>query len=258
MQGKPVALVTGGSRGIGRGICLALAGDGFSVLVNYNSNLSAAEETRNLIEKAGGTAELCQADVSLREHRHLLLDFCMETLGRLDVLVNNAGVAPNKRLDLLETTEESYDRVLNTNLKSAFFMSQAAARLMVTQVERKHIESGTIINISSVSAFAASVNRGEYCIGKAGMSMMTQLFALRLADHGVRVYEVRPGVIATDMTASVKEKYDKLIGDGLMPLRRWGQPEDVGRAVAALARGELPYSTGEVIHVDGGFHMRAL
>jgi NAD(P)-dependent dehydrogenase (short-subunit alcohol dehydrogenase family) len=255
---KPVALVTGGSRGIGRGISLALARERFTVLVNYNTNLSAAEETRGLIEKAGGEAELCQADVSLKEHRDLLLDFCMETFGRLDLLVNNAGVAPGKRLDLLETTEESYDRVLNTNLKSAFFMSQAAARLMLSQIQAGSIARGCIVNVSSVSAYAASVNRGEYCISKAGLSMVTRLFAVRLAGQGINVYEVRPGVISTDMTAAVKEKYDKLIAEGLTPIQRWGQPEDVGRAVAMLARGDLPFSTGEVINVDGGFHVRTL
>lgn len=258
MNGKPVALVTGGSRGIGRGISQALAREGFTVLVNYVSNLSAAEETRELIEQAGGSAELCQGDVALKEDRDLLLDFCMETLGRLDVLVNNAGIAPSKRMDLLETTLESYDQVMNTNLKSAFFMSQAAARLMVNQIEAQRITGGAIINVSSISAYTASVNRGEYCVSKAGLAMVTQLFAMRLAGHGINVYEVRPGVIATDMTSGVKEKYDKLIAEGLTPIRRWGQPEDIGKAVAMLARGDLPFSTGEVVNVDGGFHMKWL
>lgn len=258
MNGIPVALVTGGSRGIGRGICMALAREGFTVLVNYHTNLSAAEETRELIEKAGGTADLCQGNVALKEHRDLLLDYCMETLGRLDVLVNNAGIAPPKRMDLLETTEESFDKVLNTNLKSAFFMSQMAGRLMVSQLENKSISRAAIINVSSISAYTASVSRGEYCVSKAGLSMVTQLFAARLAEYGINVYEVRPGVVATDMTAGVKDKYDKLISDGLTPIERWGQPEDVGKAVAMLARGDLPFSTGEVINVDGGFHLRRL
>ena len=258
MNGKPVALVTGGSRGIGRGICLALAGEGYTVLVNYVNNLSAAEETRELIEKAGGTGELCQGDVSLKEDRDLLLDFCMETLGRIDLLVNNAGIAPAKRVDLLEMTPESYDRILDTNLKAAFFMSQAAARLMISQIENKAIPSATIINVSSISAYAANVNRGEYCISKAGLSMVTKLFAVRLAAYGINVYEVRPGIIATDMTSVVKDKYDKLIAEGLTPIRRWGQPADIGRAVAMLARGDLPFSTGESINIDGGFHMKTL
>ncbi len=258
MNGKPVALVTGGSRGIGRGICLALAHEGFTVLVNYLKDMAAAEKTCDLIEKAGGSAELCQADVSLKEHRDLLLDFCMENLGRLDVLVNNAGIPTAKRVDLLQATEASYDQILDTNLKSVFFLSQAAARLMIGQIEGKSIPTATIVNISSISAYAVNPNRGDYCISKAGVSMVTRLFAMRLATHGINVYEVRPGMIATDMTAPVKDRYDKLIADGLTPIRRWGQPEDVGRAVAMLARGDLAFTTGSAIDVDGGFHMRSM
>ncbi len=253
----PVALVTGGSRGIGRGICLALAREGYTVLINFNSNIDAAEETRELIEAAGGKADLCQADIAERSHRELLLDYCMENLGRLDLLVNNAGIAPAKRVDLLEMTEESFDHVLGTNLKAPFFLTQAVARLMIRQLENKSIPRASIVNISSISAYTASVNRGEYCISKAGVSMATTLFATRLADHGIRVYEIRPGIIETDMTAAVKKKYDALFANGFAPIRRWGTPEDVGKAVAAVARGDLPYSTGEVINVDGGFHIRA-
>lgn len=258
MSSQPVALVTGGSRGIGRAICLALAREHFTVLVNYNSNQSAAAETLDLIEKAGGSGDICQADVSTPEHRHLLLDYCLETFGRLDLLVNNAGIAPPQRLDLLETTEANYDRVMKTNLKSAFFLTQAAARIMIRLLEAKEIPAASIVNISSISAYTASVNRGEYCISKAGLSMATQLFAARLAEYGIGVYEIRPGVIKTDMTEAVAKKYDQLIKEGLTPIRRWGQPEDIGRAVAAIARGDLPFSTGEVINVDGGFHLRTL
>ncbi|GMU21472.1 MAG: beta-ketoacyl-ACP reductase [Phycisphaerae bacterium] len=258
MNDGPVALVTGGSRGIGRGICQALARDGFTVLINFNRNIAAAAEARELIESRGGKAELCQGDIALKEHRDLLLDYCMETCGRIDLLVNNAGIAPPKRLDLLETTEESYTKVMDTNLKSSFFLTQSVAKLMISELEEKTIPSATIVNVSSISAYTASVNRGEYCISKAGLSMMTALFAARLAEHGINVYEVRPGVVETDMTAGVKDKYDKLIGDGLTPIRRWGRPDDVGRAVAMLARGDLPFSTGEVINVDGGFHLRRL
>lgn len=258
MGSKPVALVTGGSRGIGRGICRALARDSFSVIVNYNNNLDAAEETRSLIEADGGTAELCHADISLKEHRDLLLDYCMETLGRIDVLVNNAGIAPPVRADLLEMSEDSYDLVMGVNLRAPLFLTQSVARLMIRQLDAKAIPSATIINISSVSAYAASTSRGEYCISKAGMSMVTALFASRLAQHGINVYEVRPGVIQTDMTSAVHKKYDQLIKDGLTPIRRWGEPDDVGRAVAMIARGDLPFSTGEVINVDGGFHLRTL
>lgn len=258
MESQPVALVTGGSRGIGRGIAISLAGEGFTVLVNYHTNLSAAEETRELIEKTGGRVEICQANIVHPSHRDLLLEFCMEHLGRLDLLVNNAGIAPPERLDLLDTTQDNYDKVLDTNLRAPFFLTQSAAKLMVEQLRSDSIEKAAIINVSSISAYTASVNRGEYCIGKAGLSMMTKLFAARLAEYGINVYEVRPGVIATDMTAGVKKKYDQLIKDGLTPIARWGKPEDVGRAVAAIARGDLPFSTGEVINVDGGFHLHRL
>jgi len=256
MPNQPVALVTGGSRGIGRGICIALAAEGYNVLINYNSNIAAAEDTLRTIEAAGGSGDLCQADIYHAEHRHLLLDYCMETFGRLDMLVNNAGIAPPSRDDLLDMDEQSWDVVLDTNLKAPFFLTQAAARLMIRQIRDKTIPGACIVNISSISAYAASVNRGQYCISKAGISMMTTLYAARLAEEGINVYEIRPGVIETDMTAGVKPKYDKLIREGFSPIRRWGTPEDVGKAVAAIARGLLPFSTGEVINVDGGYHLR--
>ncbi len=258
MNRQPVALVTGGSRGIGRACCLALGREGFTVVVNYNSNADAANDTRAAIESAGGQADICQADVGSGEQRDVMLQYCWETFGRLDLLVNNAGVAPAKRADILDMTEDSYDRVMDTNLKGPFLLSQAVARMMVRQINEKSIPSAAIINISSISAYTASINRAEYCISKAGLSMVTQLLAARLAEHNIRVYEVRPGVIATDMTGPVKEKYDKLIREGLSPIARWGKPEDIARAVAMLARGDLPFSTGEVINVDGGFHMRRL
>ncbi len=258
MNAQPVALVTGGSRGIGRGICLALARANFTVVVNFNSNQSAAEETLTAIERAGGKGDICQADVSVPEHRHLLLDYLVEHFGRLDLLVNNAGIAPPERLDLLETTEANYDKVMKTNLKSAFFLTQSAARLMIRLIDAGDIPSANIVNVSSISAYTASVNRGEYCVSKAGLSMITQLFAARLAEHGIGVFEIRPGVIKTDMTEAVTKKYDQLIKEGLTPIRRWGQPEDIGKAVAAIAQGDFPFSTGEVINVDGGFHMRTL
>jgi NAD(P)-dependent dehydrogenase (short-subunit alcohol dehydrogenase family) len=258
MDKNPVALVTGGSRGIGRGIALALAREGHTVLVNYNTNIDAAEETRHLIEKAGGRAEICQADIAHREHRDLLLDYCMEHLGRLDLLVNNAGIGPPERVDILEMPESSYDLVMGVNLKAPFFLTQSAANLMIRQLQQKAIPSARIVNISSISAYTASVNRGEYCIAKAGVSMATTLWAARLAEFGIHVYEVRPGIIATDMTAKVQKKYDQLIAGGLTPIKRWGQPDDIGRAVAAIARGDFPFSTGEVFNVDGGFHLRTL
>jgi len=258
MTDKPVALVTGGSRGIGRGICVELAKAGYAILVNYNTNLDAAEEARTAIERVGGVAELCPADIGDTSHRDSLLDYTLETFGRIDLLVNNAGMAPPKRLDLLETTEDNFDRVLDTNLKGPFFLTQRVAGIMISQLEAKKIERAAIINISSISAYTASLNRGEYCISKAGLSMMTALFAARLAEYGIPVYEVRPGIIDTDMVRPVKSKYEKLIAGGLTPIRRLGTPGDVGKAVAALATGQFPFSTGEAINVDGGFHLRVL
>jgi 3-oxoacyl-[acyl-carrier protein] reductase len=257
-----VALVTGASRGIGRAIAIELARIGYNLLLNFQSNEAAAEEAKTLVQSAaidGATVEICRADVANSEDRHRLLDTIHTVFGRLDLLVNNAGIAPEKRVDILETSEESFDRLLNVNLKGSFFLSQSVARWFL---EQKKIGlpdySPAIINISSVSAYAASPERAGYCVSKAGMAMMTKLFAVRLAEEGINVFEVRPGVIATDMTAKVKEKYDAQIAAGLTPIRRWGTPEDVGRAVAAIAAGSFSFSTGEVINVDGGFHLRRL
>jgi 3-oxoacyl-[acyl-carrier protein] reductase len=260
-----VALVTGGSRGIGRGIVRALAAAGHDLVVNYTAREAAAREAADDAAAAAGDAgfgiraEICRADVAEANDRRRLLEFTRQQFGRLDLLVNNAGVAPAVRADLLEMSEESYDRVLGINLRGPFFLTQAAALWMVEQAGSPPPEYlPQIVNITSVSAYAASVNRGEYCIAKAGLAMMTKLYAARLAEHGIRVYEVRPGVIETDMTAAVHERYDRLIDGGLTPICRWGQPEDVGRAVAAIAAGVLPFSTGEVINVDGGYHLRIL
>ena len=260
---RRVALVTGASRGIGRGIAIELARIGCDVMINYVSNVAAAEEARHETLEAGGgkvRVAICQADVSeLNDHRRLL-DTTRNEFGRLDFLVNNAGVAPSQRVDLLEATEESFDRLLKINLKGPYFLSQAAARWMIEQKHSNSIAdySPAIINITSVSAFAASPERGDYCVSKAALAMMTKLYAIRLADEGINVYEIRPGVITTDMTSKVKDKYDRMIEEGLTPIKRWGTTEDVGRAVAAIASGSLPFSTGEVINVDGGFHLRRL
>ena len=258
MNTQPVALVTGGSRGIGHAICVALGTEGFTVLVNYNRDIAAAEQTVGRIVEAGGGAELCQADVAQTEDRDLLLQFCLEKLGRLDLLVNNAGIAPPRRADLLELAEDDYDLLLDTNLKSAMFLSQGAAKIMIAQLEQEIIPRATIINVSSVSAYAASVMRGAYCVSKAGMAMVTKLFAARLADAGIGVFEIRPGIIKTDMTEGVQKKYDQRIKEGLSPIQRWGEPEEVARAVAAVARGDLPFATGEVINIDGGYHLHVL
>ena len=264
---NPVALITGGSRGIGRGIALELAKAGWDLLLNYVRNETAAQEAarecREAARRNGNAAriELCAADISQPAERQRLLEFCRARFGRLDSLVNNAGVAPLVRADLLETTEASFDRLMNINVKGPFFLTQQAARWMLETHGDGAVGARvarSLITISSVSAYAASTNRGEYCISKAALSMLTPLFAARLAEHDINVYEVRPGIIATDMTAPVKEKYDQLIRDGLTPIKRWGTPEDVGKAVAALAQGALPFSTGEVLNVDGGFHIRRL
>ncbi len=253
-----VAIVTGGSRGIGRAIALKLSGLKYSVVVNYATNIVAAEETVQEIIATGGKAIVVQADVASSDDRTGLLEQTIKAFGRLDVLVNNAGITSQGRKDILEATEESWDAVLGTNLKGPFFLSQLAANTMLRLIHAGKTPSGKIINISSISAFAISTNRGDYCIAKAAQEMMTGLFAARLADEKIQVFEVCPGVIASDMTAPVKEKYDKLIADGLTPIRRWGQPDDVAQAVAALVSDYFPFSTGERYCVDGGFHLRRL
>jgi 3-oxoacyl-[acyl-carrier protein] reductase len=261
-----VALITGASRGIGRGIALELARLGCDLVVNYAGNRAAAEATAaDCVAQAASTgkairAEICQADISQSAHRHQLIQFAKTQFGRLDLLVNNAGVAPNVRADILEAGEESFDRLININVKGPYFLTQLAARWMIEQVKSAAPDAPRpkIVTISSISAYTASVNRGDYCVAKAALAMLTPLFAARLAEFGINVYEIRPGIIATDMTGPVKEKYDKLIADGLTPIPRWGQPGDVGKAVAAIAQGLLPFSTGEVINVDGGFHLRRL
>lgn len=257
----PVSLVTGAGRGIGRGIAVELAKLGHAIVINYAGNAGAAEECLKMVRDAGGDGITVQADVSSSDDRARLVLEVLGAYGRIDLLVNNAGVAPTVRADLLEAGEESFDRLININLKGPYFLTQAVAQQMIAQVQQGALDSfglPRIVTITSVSAYTASVNRGDYCVAKAGLAMMTKLFAARLAEFGINVYEVRPGVIATDMTGGVKDKYDRLIEQGAWPIRRWGQPEDVGRAVVAIARGDLPYSTGEVINVDGGFHLRTL
>ncbi len=257
MQGNRTAIVTGGSRGIGRSIAIALGIETFNVLVNYVSNTHAADEVCQIISQAGGIATAVQADISKGEDRQALLQRAADEWGRIDLLVNNAGVAPAVRAEMLDATEESFDRLIATNLKGPYFLTQLAARQMIAQPGGPR--GCKIINITSVSAYTASTNRGDYCVAKAGLSMTTKLYAAALADHGINVYEVRPGIIETDMTGPAKEKYDRLIlKEDLTPIHRWGQPEDVGRAVVALANDMLPFSTGEVINVDGGFHLRRL
>jgi 3-oxoacyl-[acyl-carrier protein] reductase len=259
MPAEPrTAIVTGASRGIGRAIVVALAAAGWRITAGFWTGLESVRETVRLGEEAGGKVIPIQADVSNPEGRSLLIDETLSAFERLDLLVNNAGVAPTVRADILETTPESYDQVMDVNLKGPFFLSQATAKTMIELNSKGSQIGGCLINIGSLSAYTASLNRGEYCISKAGLGMVTSLFAARLAEYGIQVFEVRPGIIETDMTGPVREKYTRLIEAGLLPIPRWGKPEDVAQAVLALARGSLPYSTGEVINVDGGFHIRRL
>ncbi|HLT07772.1 MAG TPA: 3-ketoacyl-ACP reductase [Cyclobacteriaceae bacterium] len=255
---RKVALVTGGSRGIGLGIARSLAQAGFDLAINGVRQEEDVQQALDELRALGAEVIYCQGDVGQAASRQAILDKIKTQLGRLNVLVNNAGVAPKERKDILEATEESFDYVLGTNLKSSYFLSQAAANWMIEQKAADGNFEGAIINVSSISATVVSVNRGEYCIAKAGMSMATQLFAARLGEYNIPVYEVRPGIVATDMTAKVTEKYDKLIADGLTVQKRWGLPEDVGKAVAALSTGSFPYSTGQVIMVDGGMNIPRL
>ena len=258
---SPLALITGASRGIGRGIALELAREGrHDLVINYAENKAAALECKGLCEEAsGGTrrVEIVQADISVGADRERMLDFVSREFGRLDLLVNNAGVAPNVRADLLEAGEESFDRLMNINLKGPYFLTQKAAKLMA---ESAALEGAAraVVNVTSISAFTVSTNRGDYCVAKAGLAMMTKLYAVRLAEYGIGVFEIQPGVIATDMTEGVKEKYDKMFAAGLAPINRWGEPSDIGKAVVAVASGLFPYSTGQVFNVDGGFHIHRI
>jgi NAD(P)-dependent dehydrogenase (short-subunit alcohol dehydrogenase family) len=258
MSDSPVALVTGSSRGIGRAIAVALAETGHNLVVNYVRNADAAAEVVHEIESLGRRAIAVPASVAITADRQRLLHTTIEQFQRLDVLVNNAGITSPGRKDLLDATEQSWDEVFSTNLKGPFFLAQQAAREMLAGLKSHTIQRGTIVNISSISAYAVSTDRADYCMAKAAQQMMTWLLATRLAEDHIRVYEVCPGVIASDMTAPVQEKYDRLIEAGLTPIRRWGTPEDVAQAVVMLASGALPFSTGERINVDGGFHIRRL
>lgn len=253
-----VALVTGAGRGIGRGIAVELGKKGWAVTINYRGNTEAAAEALRLVEQAGGRGIPIQADIARADERSRLLEETLGRFGRIDLLVNNAGMAPRVRLDILEMGEASYDEVMAVNLKGPFFLTQLVANRMIGLLKARVIQDPGIVNIGSISAYTSSVNRAEYCLSKAGVAMMTALYADRLAEHGIHVFELRPGIVQTDMTGGVREKYDRLIAEGLTPIRRWGQPSDVGRAVVAIAEGYFPFSTGEVINVDGGFSLRRL
>lgn len=261
MYEKPVAVITGGTRGIGNAVAIRLAEDGYMVVVFGRSEEDSIRENLDLIRNSLPEPDdflYVRGSINSKDDRAELVNRTMEKFARIDVLVNNAGVAPEVRMDILETSIESFERVLDINLKGPFFLSQAIANIMVDQVASIPGSRSKIINVSSISAYTSSTARGEYCISKAGISMMTLLFADRLAEYGINVYELRPGIIATDMTTAVTEKYTKLIEGGLLPIKRWGYPKDVAEAVSAICSDKLAYSTGEVLNIDGGFHIRRL
>jgi 3-oxoacyl-[acyl-carrier protein] reductase len=249
---QPVALVTGGGRGIGLGISRALVAEEYDLAFCGVRAKELVKEAIEALEGSGRQILYCRCDVSKAPERKQMLEELRERFGRLDVLINNAGVAPRQRDDILEATEENYDQVMDVNLRGPYFLTQAVANWMIEQRSDREGFSGSIINVNSISSTVASVNRGEYCLSKAGLGMATQLWAVRMAEYGIPVFEVRPGLTATDMTAGAREKYDKLIDEGLLLIPRWGTPEDIGKTVAALVRGDLPYATGQSIALDGG------
>ena len=262
MSAKKVALVTGASRGIGRGIAIELAKAGFDIVGNgrqYNpeNNKKGLFEVKERVEAEGAKFLPVKGDVSVDTDRKYIIKTAIGEFGKIDVLVNNAGVAPQKRMDILETTKDSYDRVLSINARGPFFLTQLAARKMIDHIG-EYKKKPCIIFISSISAYVSSPSRAEYCISKAALSHTARLFADRLAENEINVYEVQPGIIQTDMTEPVTEKYDKLIAGGLVPQKRWGYPEDVGKAVVALASGSFAYSTGLVLEISGGMNINRL
>lgn len=255
---KPVALVTGGSRGIGLAISKQLCENDYDVAVNGVRGEGQVQDVLEKLTSADAKVIYCRGDISSGPDRKKILDQIKSVFGRLNVLVNNAGVGPKQRLDPLETTQESFERVMRINLQGPYFLTQAVARWMVEQKKEDDSFTGSIVNIGSISATVISPDRGEYCISKAGLAMHSKIWAVRLAEFDIPVYEVRPGIIQTDMTEGAKGKYDKLIAEGITVQPRWGFPEDVGKAVLSLVQGNFPYSTGEVIMVDGGLTLQRL
>ena len=253
---KQLALVTGGNRGMGRGIVVALARRGFDIVFVDVAQTEDGALTRQQAERDGARVAFVAADIADLAQHPRIVDSAYAHGGRLDLLVNNAGVSVARRGDMLEVTPESFDRVMDINLRGTFFLAQAAARRMVA--DPPSALPRAIVTVSSANAVMASIDRAEYCLSKAALSMLVKLLAVRLAEAGIASYEIRPGVIRTDMTRVATEKYDRLIAEGLSPMPRWGEPEDVGRAVAALATGDFPFVTGEAIHVDGGLHIQRL
>ncbi|QQE12539.1 3-ketoacyl-ACP reductase [Planctomycetota bacterium] len=258
MGNAPVVIVTGGTRGIGLGIAECLAKEGAKLVLCGRRSAEDVQPVVEKLEAMGAEVAYVIADVSSADDRKKLIDETIERFGRLNVLINNAGVAPNVRADVLDASEESFDRLMNINLKGPYFLTQAAANCMVEQKQKDPSFEGRIVNVGSISAEVASVNRGDYCLTKAGIGMATKLWAVRLAEFDIDVFEIRPGVIATDMTGGVKEKYDAMFENGLTLQKRWGTPEDVGKVAAAMVRGDMPYATGQVVTVDGGLMMHRL
>ena len=260
---KKIALVTGAGQGIGRGIVLELAKNGFDIagmdiICKPDNKEKGLFEVNDRVEELSAEFLPIQADISCLDDHQKIINKTLDKFGRIDLLVNNAGVAPKVRLDILETTPESYDRLMTINARGPFFLTQSVANVMSKQVEKKADSKPTIVFISSISAFVSSPSRAEYCLSKATVSMSAKIFADRLSEYGINVYEIRPGIIQTDMTAVVKEKYDKLIAEGLVPQKRWGFPEDIGKAVVGLVDGYFDYSTGLIVEVSGGMNIQRL
>ncbi len=263
MPNPPTVLVTGSSRGLGRGVAECLAAAGYSVAVHFANNRAAAEDAAAacaaLAKDPAQIFPIVGGNIGSAADRGALFAQTLEAFGRLDALVNNAGIAPRVRADLVDATEDVFDEVISVNLKGPYFLSQLAVRHWLAHPGASALPGGyKLIFVSSLSANTASVNRGEYCISKAGLAMASQLWATRLAADGIQVMELRPGIMATDMTAGVKDKYDKLLAEGIVPQKRWGAPSDLGRAVESILAGHFPFSTGDVINIDGGFHLRRL
>jgi NAD(P)-dependent dehydrogenase (short-subunit alcohol dehydrogenase family) len=255
---RKVAIITGSGRGIGRGTAVYLARAGWSVVINDVGNPVPPKETLELLEAEGAEGLIVIADITSASDRERLVAETLDKFGQIDLLVNNAGIGPRVRLDILETTVESMHEVMEVNTIGPFFLTQLVAKTMLNLIAEGKIKNPKIINIGSMSAYTSSTSRAEYCLSKAAVAMTTLLYADRLANDGINVYEIRPGIIETPMTSVVKDKYDKLIAEGITPIRRWGQPEDIGKAIVAIAENYLPFSTGQIIDVDGGFHIHRL
>lgn len=255
---RKVAIITGAGRGIGRGIAVLLAKNGWSIVINDLGNPDPPQETLKMVEAEGSAGLVVLADITSLNDRQRIVNETMSSFGQIDLLVNNAGIGPRVRVDILETTVESMHEVMEVNTIGPFFLTQLVAREMLKLIETGQIEHPKIVNIGSMSAYTSSISRAEYCLSKAAVSMTTLLFADRLAEAGINVFEIRPGIIKTPLTEIVKDKYDRLISQGITPIKRWGQPDDIGKAIVAIAEDYLPFSTGQVIDVDGGFHIHRL